>query len=114
MPRSPHKTGSGNLTRPPKISDKITVFDEVRTRHGYIRQKGRAVSASQRSASSSRSPTKADRSPQKASNLASDPFDIAVPHLDFEVIQIPKKRGKVISASSLASKIYADTMFTDI
>lgn len=58
MPRVPTKKGQGNLTREEVVTDRITVFEDGRTRAGYLTQKPRVVSASARQKSPSKSPMK--------------------------------------------------------
>ncbi|KAJ7018777.1 hypothetical protein C8F04DRAFT_976706 [Mycena alexandri] len=63
MPRVPKSSGKGNLTRKDVgAADEIKIFEESRTRAGYLTQRAHIVSASERFKSPSKSPTKASRS----------------------------------------------------
>ena len=65
MPREPRTKGQGNLSRKDVDAHGIRVFEEARTRAGYLTQKARMVSASGRPKSPSKSPTKQSGSPRK-------------------------------------------------
>ncbi|KAJ6573641.1 hypothetical protein B0H10DRAFT_1963968 [Mycena sp. CBHHK59/15] len=65
MPRQPTIKGQGNLTRELLGSDKITIFEDARTRAGYSTQRPRVISAASRPKSPSKSPTKLSSSQPK-------------------------------------------------
>ncbi|KAJ7833450.1 hypothetical protein B0H14DRAFT_3142595 [Mycena olivaceomarginata] len=61
MPRLPTAKGQGNLSRTKPVADGIKIFEDTRTRAGYLTYKPRIVSSSDRPKSPSKSPRKGSR-----------------------------------------------------
>lgn len=77
MPREPkRKKGQGNITRELLGSDRITVFEDARTRAGYSTQRPRVISAASRPKSPSKSPTKLSSSSLKPRSESPTPPNI--------------------------------------